>query len=79
MKGGLFTGVGLSRYLDATADDPVNARRIINSFDCAVDIAAIYAGSLAGLAAAVPASAEPAGNDTDVCVAAPGWDPEKAA
>jgi putative chitinase len=49
MKGGLFTGVGLPRYFNGTADDPVNARRIINGTDRAEEIAAIHAGFLAGL------------------------------
>ncbi len=50
MKGGLFTGVGLPRYFNATVDDPVNARRIINGTDRAEEIAAIHAGFLAALA-----------------------------
>jgi putative chitinase len=49
MKGGMFTGVGLSRYFNGAVDDPVNARRIINGTDHADDIAAIHAGFLAGL------------------------------
>jgi hypothetical protein len=49
MKGGLFTGVGLPRYFSDAADDPVNARRIINGTDHAQDIADIHAGFLAGL------------------------------
>jgi predicted chitinase len=49
MKGGLFTGVGLSRYFSDAVDDPVGARRIINGTDHAADIAAIHAGFLAGL------------------------------
>lgn len=49
MEQGLFTGVGLPRYFNAIADDPVNARRIINGTDHADDIAAIHAGFLAGL------------------------------
>jgi predicted chitinase len=49
MKGGMFTGVGLTRYFNETTDDPVNARRIINGTDHAADIAAIHAGFLAGL------------------------------
>lgn len=50
MKGGLFTGVGLGRYFSATADDPVNARRIINGSDKAEEIAAIHAAFLQGVA-----------------------------
>jgi putative chitinase len=49
MKGGLFTGVGLPRYFNATTDDPVNARRIINGTDHAADIARIHAAFLMGL------------------------------
>lgn len=49
MKDGLFTGVGLPRYFNATTDDPVNARRIINSTDRAQEIAAIHAAFLEGL------------------------------
>jgi len=49
MRGGLFTGVGLPTYFNATRDDPVNARRIINGTDHAEDIAEIHAEFLAGL------------------------------
>lgn len=42
MKGGLVTGVGLPRYFNATTDDPVNARRIINGTDHAEEIAEIH-------------------------------------
>ena len=49
MKGGLFTGVSLARYFDATHDDPINARRIINGTDRAHEIAAIHAGFLGAL------------------------------
>src|SRR4051812_21881372 len=47
MKGGLFTGVGLPRYFNGTADDPVNARRIINGTDRAEEIAEIHRAFLA--------------------------------
>lgn len=50
MKGGLFTGVGLPRYFNATTDDPVNARRVINGTDHAGDIAEIHRAFLAALA-----------------------------
>lgn len=33
MKGGLFTGVSLRRYFSDTANDPLNARKIINGLD----------------------------------------------
>lgn len=52
MADGLFTGVGLRRYFDATHDDPVNARRIINGTDHASDIAAIHGGFLGALSSA---------------------------
>jgi len=41
MRGGLFTGVGLSTYFNAHACDWVNARRIINGLDRANEIADI--------------------------------------
>jgi putative chitinase len=49
MKGGLFTGVGLPRYFDHDTDDPVNARRIINSLDRAEEVAAIHRDFLVAL------------------------------
>jgi hypothetical protein len=73
MKGGLFTGVGLSRYFGDALDDPVNARRIINSTDRAEEIAAIHRPFLAALVT-TPAMAL-AGNGTGACTATPGWDP----
>lgn len=42
MEEGLFTGVGLPRYFNATTNDPLNARRIINGTDRAAEIAAIH-------------------------------------
>jgi predicted chitinase len=42
MVEGLFTGKGLPDYFDADADDPVNARRIVNGTDKAREIAAQY-------------------------------------
>lgn len=50
MEHGDFTGVGLPRYFNATTDDPVNARRIINGTDHAEDIAAFHAAFLEALA-----------------------------
>lgn len=35
MKGGLFTGVGLDKYFNVDKTDAINARRIVNSLDCA--------------------------------------------
>lgn len=49
MEGGLFTGVGLPRYFNDHADDPINARRIINGTDHAADIANIHNAFLAAL------------------------------
>ncbi len=49
MTAGLFTGVGLPRYFNATTDDPVNARRIINGMDRAWEIAQIHYAFLVGL------------------------------
>lgn len=42
MRDGLFTGVGLSKYLTATKNDPLNARRIVNGTDCAILIRGYY-------------------------------------
>lgn len=42
MEHGMFTGVGLPRYFSASADDPVNARRIINGTDHAYEIAHLH-------------------------------------
>lgn len=50
MEGGLFTGVGLSRYFNATTDDPIGARAIINGTDHAEDIARIHETILSALA-----------------------------
>lgn len=44
MEQGIFTGAGLPRYFSATADDALNARRIVNGTDHAHDIANIYYG-----------------------------------
>lgn len=49
MKDGLFTGVGLPRYFSDSADDPVNARRVINGADHADDIADIHRAFLEAL------------------------------
>jgi putative chitinase len=49
MQHGIFTGVGLGKYFSATADDPFNARRIINGTDSAGPIATIYQAFLAAL------------------------------
>jgi putative chitinase len=39
---GWFTGVGLPKYFNATVEDPVNARRIVNALDKAETIAGYY-------------------------------------
>lgn len=52
MVDGMFTGVKLSTYFNATRDDPVNARKIINGLDCATEIAGYHKSFLAALKAA---------------------------
>jgi len=42
MRDGLFTGVGLSRYFNATRTDAINARKIVNLLDKAALIAGYY-------------------------------------
>jgi putative chitinase len=42
MVAGDFTGATLGHYFNDTADDPVNARRIINGTDCAEKIAGYF-------------------------------------
>lgn len=49
MEHGSFTGVGLPRYFNATVDDPVNARRVINGTDKAEQIEAIHRAFLEAL------------------------------
>jgi putative chitinase len=39
---GWFTGVGLPKYFNATVEDPVNARRVVNGTDQASKIAGYY-------------------------------------
>ena len=48
MRKGLFTGVGLSKYINVDKCDYVNARRIINGTDCAEKIAG-YATTIEGM------------------------------
>lgn len=52
MSSGLFTGKKLSDYFNATTDDPMHARRIINGLDHAQDIADINENFLDALKAA---------------------------
>lgn len=42
MRKGMFTGVGLSRFINGTACDYEHSRKIINGMDCAAKIA-VYA------------------------------------
>lgn len=42
MRKGAYTGVGLKKYFNDTITDPINARKIINSLDCAERIAGYY-------------------------------------
>ncbi len=54
MREGLFTGVGLGAFINATACDYVNARQIINR----MDRAALIAGYAQGLEAILVYSSE---------------------
>ena len=49
---GWFTGVGLSKYFNASTEDPVNARRIVNGTDQAQTIAGYYQKFKAAIATA---------------------------
>ena len=49
MEKGTFTGVGLPKYFSATANDPVQARRIINGMDHEEDIAKIHRAFMTAL------------------------------
>jgi predicted chitinase len=49
MKKGMFTGISLGHYFSKLANDPINARRIINGVDCAELIAGYYKAILAGI------------------------------
>jgi len=46
---GLFTGVSLGTYFNATTDNPLDARRIINGTDHEADVADLHHGFLAAL------------------------------
>lgn len=48
MRKGLYTGVGLSKYINDEKCDLLNARRIINGMDCAEKIAE-YAAEIADI------------------------------
>ena len=60
MVGGWFTGQGPGQYFNATTDDPVNARRIINRLDKAKLIAGYHRSFLDALKAADEATPQPA-------------------
>jgi putative chitinase len=49
MINGWFTGVGLPKFFNATTEDPVNARKIVNGTDQAQTIAGYYAKFKAAL------------------------------
>lgn len=52
MLGGWFTGVGLSKYINTTTSDFVNARRIINGTDAATLVAGYASKFLTAIQAA---------------------------
>lgn len=52
MRDGMFTGKKLSTYFNATKDDPINARRIINGTDRADDVAGYHRDYLEAIKAA---------------------------
>lgn len=52
MENGIFTGRKLGDYFNATTDDPVNARRIINGTDKAALVAAYHYDFLTALRSA---------------------------
>ena len=52
MSEGWYTGKKLGQYFNATTDDPVNARQIVNGNDCDTLIAGYHATFLAALEAA---------------------------
>lgn len=59
MRDGDFTGKKLSTYFSSTADDPVNARRIINGTDKASTIAGYHAKFLEAFKAAQVSPPQP--------------------
>jgi hypothetical protein len=63
---GDFTGKSLEEFFNATTDDPLGARAIINGTDKAPLIAGYHYDFLTALSGGA-------------CVAAPGWDPAKVA
>lgn len=65
---GDFTNRSLEEFFNATTDDPLGARRIINGTDKAPLIAGYHYDFLAALNGA-----------EDVCTPAQGWDPAKVA
>ncbi|WP_207388212.1 hypothetical protein [Lichenihabitans psoromatis] len=72
MGQGLFTGKKLSDYFNATVNDPVNARRIVNGIDKAEVIAGYHRLFLLAIGATAPAvTATPARSNAAVPVAPP--------
>jgi len=59
MRDGLFTAKRLDQYFNATTDDPVGARRIVNGTDKASLIAGYHASFLAAIKAARAEQARP--------------------
>lgn len=56
---GWFTGVGLPKFFNATTEDPVNARRIVNGTDQAQTIAGYYQKFKAAIVTAPAPEPEP--------------------
>jgi hypothetical protein len=56
---GWFTGVGLPKYFNATTEDPVNARRIVNGTDKASTIAGYYSKFKAAIVTVAEPEPEP--------------------
>lgn len=50
MQKGMFTGHYLSQFFNSTANDPIDAREIVNGHDCAVLIQGYYNTIYSGLA-----------------------------
>jgi putative chitinase len=55
MQEGMFTGVGISKYINAKECDLYDARRVINGTDCAIEIAG-YANSFLQALTSAPAA-----------------------
>ena len=59
MENGVFTGKRLSDYFNARITDAVNARRIVNGLDKAVDIAGYYAVFVTAIQELYPVQSAP--------------------